>query len=149
MRRFVIACAVLACAVATASAASAASLKDVDPHALKDAQCMLAVLKKEPGVHKAKLGVENTLEWVHPYLEYDPPADKNGDQATIHITVPKACPFKGELGACCADDGRNYCFSIFLSGITAVGTRPNDWGTTALYEKWQAACGLHVNIVYN
>ena len=86
MRRFAIACAVLSCAVATASAA--ASLKDVDPQALKAAQCMLAVLKKEPGIDEVKLGAVERKGLVYPYLEYRSAPDK--DRAGQLFDSPRA-----------------------------------------------------------
>jgi hypothetical protein len=138
MKSFVIACAALACAVATPS--TAASLKDVDPQVLKDAQCMVAVLKKEPGIDEAKLGVKTSDGWVHPYVEYRTFADKNGDQQVIRFEA-----LRGALG----ESKKDYYFETVLFGLIAAGQgAPNDWGASALIDKWKAECGVDATILF-
>jgi hypothetical protein len=137
MRCFAFACAVLACAVATASVA--ASLKDVDPQVLKDAQCMVAVLKKEPGIDEAKLGVTDRAGWVHPYVEYRSVADKDGYRQVVHFEASR-----GTLG----ESKKDYYFETVLSGLFTPGNGPNDWGASAFIDKWKAECGVDATILF-
>jgi hypothetical protein len=128
--------------LAAATLASAhATTVGMAPQLRKDAECMFRVLKTVPGVDHVKLGASSYQNWIHPYLEYRATADETGYRQVIRYDAERACTVDNPHN-CCSTADRDYCFVAILSGLTASGTEPSDWGTRDIDRKWKSACGV-------
>jgi hypothetical protein len=139
-------CALAICALSF-SPALCATIDDVSPQMRKDALCMTDALRTVSGIKDVKLGTSDRGNWAHLYIEYQSPQDKDGATSMLHFEAERACSTPPN-GSCCSSDGRNYCFMLLLSGLSAIGSEPNDWGTPAVATMWKAKCGLTPFILF-
>jgi hypothetical protein len=143
MRQIVLVCAM----TAIAGYAQSASIYTISPKMRSDVACMYNELEKVPGIDRVKLGAVERQGWVYPYLEYRAAPDTGGYRPIIRFAAEQDCAnelnYSTENFNCMPRPGP-YGFVIGLSGLTAVGMEPNDWGTSAIEERWRARC--HVDV---
>lgn len=144
--------AVLAClfVFAVPGAASAATLEDVPEHLRQTSLCMLAVLKSDPGVSHAKLGVSDE-DGIHIFLEFDPD-ERDRWVGPTHFYMQKPADLaKGP-----------YVFGATLPGLLSsipqldpngrtVGSQPvaglDFHVTERVTSRWEIECGVQVFII--
>ena len=133
--------AILCVLVATTwtSAARTASIDDLTPQLKSDTECMLRVLKSVPGIDDAEMGVSDTGDWLHPFLQYHAVAETNGFRATTR--------FEATRDFHSSSDQKTF-FRALISGLAPPGEEPPDYGTGAMAKLWEKKCNVHVMVLF-
>jgi hypothetical protein len=110
---------------------------DVAPALMRSAECMLKVLKSEPGVDQARLGTSN-VGWIHPYLEYSASEKTGWVQPTRFEALKPADPSRGP-----------YLFQAVLPGVLPERGKFDLHVTNNVEKRWKRRCGVEVLTLFN
>jgi hypothetical protein len=130
-----------AIAMTIALPALGAAKRGIQVSLLKRANCMASALKSVPNIDQVALGASDEKsadtqerQWLKPFVEYRF-ADKDGLKATIRFVAHES-------------GNGVYDFMTMLSGLSAEGSRPRDWGTVLVGDIWKAKCHEQVSVLY-
>ena len=138
MQRF----AIVLAAIMFAVPANSKSIYDIDPQMRKDAQCMFGVLKRTPGIDQVKLGAWKRDAWVYPYLEYRSASDKQGYRQFVRFAPISPCSSEDRVKGCVP------YFDTVMSGLMPAGRAPEDWGASAIIDRWKSQCRVDAAILF-